>query len=175
MPTVVELKAEAKRRGIPRYSTMKKAELEKVLKKPSSASKRKSPAKKASSAKKCPQGKVRNTVTGRCRNKCTTAQRVDHETGACVSKKMKPFNVSKFEKDIRESKTFKASTKADIERIMTQNLGGRDFHLIFPQKYYEFILEKMDEKKFQGLRKSSTIRTPTPDTYEITFMGKRYF
>lgn len=98
MPTVVELKAEAKRRGIPRYSTMNKAALEKALGKPTSRkspakkssprkASRKSPAKKVASAKKCPQGKVRNTVTGHCRNKCTSAQRVDKTTGNCVSKK----------------------------------------------------------------------------------------
>jgi hypothetical protein len=86
MPTVVELKQKAKLRGIQGYSTMRKAELENALKRASSA-KRKSPAKRASSAKKCPEGKVRNTVSKGCRDKCTSAQRINPKTGRCVSKK----------------------------------------------------------------------------------------
>lgn len=50
MPTVVELREEAKRRGIPLKSGMKKADIEKALRKPS-ASSRKSPSRKSPSRK----------------------------------------------------------------------------------------------------------------------------
>ena len=92
--TVAELRKEATKRQLKNRSKLtKKADLVRALQ---STNKVSSPAKRASSPKKCPANKVRNTVTGGCRNKCIRGKQViNPKTGNCVAKAKSPAKRAK--------------------------------------------------------------------------------